>query len=185
MSILICSLVERDSLLKGLLISLERQITDDVEILVEKDNGEITIGEKRNILLERATGDYVVFVDDDDRVSNDYISKILKALSNSPDCCAIEGEITRMKRVRQRGRIVRERCTQKFIHSIQYDKWFKRDGIYYRCPNHLNPIRRELALQVKFLLKNTGEDIDFSLRLRPFLRVEEYISGSIYFYAAG
>ena len=40
-----------------------------VELLVDIDNGERTIGEKRNQLLQRARGLFSCFVDDDDDVS--------------------------------------------------------------------------------------------------------------------
>lgn len=184
LSILICSIKSREKLLQNLIEKLEKQITDDVEILVEVDNGKITTGAKRNILLGRARGDYITFVDDDDSVSDDYVSKILGAIKTSPDCCGIEGEITHMKKVGRGRHAIRKRFVQKFIHSIQYDKWFEHNGVYYRCPNHLNPVRREIALQIMFLEKNRGEDKDFSMRLKPFLKVEEYINGVIYFYKA-
>jgi len=184
LSILICSVKGREKLLQNLVGILEEQTTDDVEILVEVDNKEITIGAKRNILLRRARGDYVVFVDDDDMVSNDYISKILKAIETSPDCCAIEGEIDHIKRIRKGKRFHQYRCKQKFIHSIQYNKWYEGDNMYYRCPNHLNPIKRELAGQVMFPEKSQGEDKDFSMSILSLLKTEVYIKGIIYYYRA-
>jgi len=184
LSILICSVKGREKLLQNLVGILGEQTTDDVEVLVEVDNKEITIGAKRNILLRRARGDYVAFVDDDDMISNDYISKILKAIETSPDCCAIEGEIDHIKRIREGKHFRRHRCKQKFIHSIRYNKWFERDRVYYRCPNHLNPIRREFAGQIMFPEKNQGEDKDFSTRILPLLKTEVFIEGIIYYYQA-
>lgn len=184
LSILICSIKGRERLLRNLVNVLGNQATDDIEILVEVDNKEISIGAKRNILLRKARGDYVVFIDDDDLVSDDYTSKILKAIETSPDCCAIEGEIDHMKRIREGRRFHRHRCTQKFIHSIQYEKWFERDGIYYRCPNHLNPIKRKLVGQIMFPEMNQGEDKDFSLRILSLLKTEVFIKGIIYYYRA-
>ena len=191
LSILICSIKGREEILNNLLSLLEGQITDDVEILIEVDNKEITIGEKRNVLLKRARGDYIAFVDDDDLISNDYVSKILAAIETSPDCCGIEGEIDHMKVKRpesnERRRQPRHRyyrCKQKFVHSNQYTKWYEKNNIYYRCPNHLNPIKRELAGQIMFPEMSQGEDKDFSLRILPLLKTEVFIKGIIYYYRA-
>ena len=77
LSILICTLKGRDEYLNRVLQVLEPQKTDDVEILIESDERQMTIGQKRNKLLDRAIGDYICYVDDDDLVSVDYIEKIL------------------------------------------------------------------------------------------------------------
>ena len=55
-----------------------------VEILGLLDNQTLTVGSKRNKLLDIATGDYITFIDDDDRVTSDYISEIMKALADYP-----------------------------------------------------------------------------------------------------
>ncbi len=171
LSILICSIECRKASLDLLLKMLRKQKTNQVEILVEKDKGRMVIGVKRNILLRRACGDYICFVDDDDTVSEDYISRILGALETNPDCCGIEGIITRRK------------STNLFIHSIKYKTWFERGGVYYRCPNHLNPVKRELAYQAGFPNSSLGEDRVYSQRLLPLLKKEVYLKGPIYFYS--
>lgn len=54
--------------------------------------------------------------------------------------------------------------------------------VYYRNPNHLNPVKKELAIQVPYKEINFGEDKDYSERLFPLLKTEVYISGIIYYY---
>ena len=98
LSILICSLREREKSLNKLLEVIEPQRTSEVEIILDTDNGEVTTGFKRNRLLNAAFGEYISFIDDDDLVSNDYIVKILKAIETSPDCCGMEGLITFQKK---------------------------------------------------------------------------------------
>lgn len=174
LSILICSVKKRELKLRNLLKLLRNQTTHEVEILIEVDNREMTIGDKRNKLLIRARGNYVVFVDDDDKVSDDYVGKILKAISSSPDCCGLEGSIHSEKK----------KWTRKFIHSVKYKKWFESNKVYYRCPNHLNPVKREIALKVAFPSKSLGEDMNYSMRLLPLLNSEVFINGIIYYYEA-
>lgn len=150
---------------------LKQQQNDSVEILVKNDDGQMPIGRKRNMLLEEAAGEYVAFVDDDDLVSTDYVSKILNAIKTKPDCCGLQGIIT-----------FQGQSPRMFIHSLQYREWFEKNNIYYRCPNHLNAVKRELALAVKFPESNFGEDRDFSARLLPVLKQEVFIPGVIYHY---
>ena len=71
-----------------------------------------------------------------------------------------------------------------FIHSIKYDSWFEKDNVYYRCPNHLNPIRRDIAIRCKFPEKNFQEDLDWSLQIAQsgLLKYEEEITKPYYFY---
>ena len=181
LSILIPTLLNRRNLFQNLSSMLDKQRTNEVEILSCCDNGEMTIGKKRNLLLSNAEGEYVSFIDDDDLVSDDYIKKVLDASASGPDCCSLQGEIsmTVNKRTRQR-----KRATRIFKHSIDYTHWYQEKEVYYRCPNHLNAIRRSIALKVKFPNKDKGEDRDFSLKIQPLLRTESKIEGTIYFYFA-
>lgn len=171
LSVLIASVSERDQLLKNLVKILKLQGNSDIEIIADVDDCKRSIGDKRNSLLEAAKGEYVAFVDDDDGISPFYIQKILKAIESKPDCCSLEGII-----------VQRSTGPRKFIHSLKYDHWFEKNNVYYRCPNHLNPVKREIAMEVKFPSLNYHEDLDYSLRLKPFLKTESYIDEPIYFY---
>ena len=70
-------------MLNELLHRLEIQMTPEVEIVKFIDKGELTIGAKRNQLVKRSKGEYIAFIDDDDLVSFDYVSKILKAIEKN------------------------------------------------------------------------------------------------------
>lgn len=171
LDILICSLYEREKELDNLCGVLSPQAGDDIGILVECDKREMSVGTKRNKLLSLATAEYVCFVDDDDMIAPNYVDLIRSALEKRPDCVGIEGIIT-----------FDGRGPRKFIHSKRYDHWFEKNGIYYRTPNHLNPVKRELAVQVGFPDSRHGEDAVYSSNLFPRLQSEEYIDGPIYFY---
>lgn len=171
LSILICTVPNRKKELDRLLKVLEVQMVPEVEVLTFSDNFEWSIGEKRNELVKDASGEYVAFIDDDDLVSYDYISSILKATKDNPDVIGITGIIT-----------TNGKNPKKFIHSATVKEWCEKDGIYYRCPNHLNPVKRSLAIQVPFPSKCYGEDKDYSLKLLPLLNTEIEINHPIYFY---
>jgi hypothetical protein len=152
-----------------------QQDVREVEILIEEDAGELTIGAKRQALLEAACGDYVCFVDDDDMVSRTYVRDILEALERQPDAthCSLRGILL------QAGFPARI-----FEHSTKYPKWERIDGCFVRPPNHVNPIRRDLALGVGFESKNWGEDRDFSEKLlrTGCLTVEAWVEPVLYYY---
>lgn len=85
LSILITSISERHSLLSRLLSILEPQLTSQVEVLIYRDNREKPFGDKVNRLVSEAKGEYVVLIDDDDYVTDDYVKEILKAIKSKPD----------------------------------------------------------------------------------------------------
>ncbi len=174
LSILIPSLEERKPKLEQLKAELANQIGKrNVEVLSLSDNRQMSIGQKRNMLLTQSTGEYVAFVDDDDTVSPDYIEKVLNALTKNPDCSSLTGEI-----------VFSDGYSRPFIHSLRYTQWIDdHEGkVYYRPPNHLNAVRRAIAVQVGFPPWNSGEDRSFSMGIRHYLKKEEWIEGVIYNY---
>ena len=174
LSILIPSLEERKKTLEQLKTELANQIGKrNVEVLSLSDNRQMSIGQKRNMLLTQSTGEYVAFVDDDDMVSPDYIEKVLNALTKNPDCSSLTGEI-----------VFSDGYSRPFIHSLRYTQWIDdHEGkVYYRPPNHLNAVRRAIAVQVGFPPWNSGEDRSFSMGIRHYLKKEEWIEGVIYNY---
>ena len=180
LSILIPTLVSRRPLFARMQAHLGAQIgrcgsEDEVQVLHLEDNREQTTGAKRNALIEMAAGRFVAFVDDDDRVSDDYVERILGVLRRQPDidCIGIRGLIT-----------FRGRHPHEFIHSLRYNDYFSQGGIYYRPPYHLNPIRRDIASRYRFADVSYSEDIDWALRLRDdnALQEEEFVDAILYHY---
>ena len=178
LSVLVCSLTRRTKYLERLLAVLQPQLTDEVELLIETDDGKLTTGQKRNILLEKATGEYVAFVDDDDLVASSYVQKILEAVKTEPDVVGIH--------LHHFENDVLHGMT---YHSLKYNSWWHErnkdlPGLtnYYRNPNHINPVKRTIALQVKFPSAVRGEDKDYSMRLLPLLKTEVFIDEALYYY---
>lgn len=155
-----------------LLNALDSQVPmrGGVEVLWD-DSMDYNIGVKRNKLLERALGEYVAFVDDDDTVDVRYVAKILEAIKTKPDCVGISGVITTNGAKLRRWHISRE-----------YERWFEAGGVYYRTPNHISPVKRELALQAGFPEIAHGEDYEYSMRLLPLLKTEVRVVGNLYHY---
>lgn len=172
-SILIPTIPSRRKCLGELVAHLRRQITEahaeqQVEIITQEDAKVIVIGTKRNQMLQKAKGKFVAFVDDDDWVSPSYVADILHAIRSCPglDCVGFYGEVFF---VGQLGGVM--------IHSTLCRTWTEVPGYYYRPPNHLNPIRTELARRVRFRPVRFSEDHFWSLEMmqRNFLKTEVFL----------
>ncbi|MGC9260012.1 MAG: glycosyltransferase [Phycisphaerae bacterium] len=168
LSLLIPSLHRRHNMLSALLKELHRQIFTlenpwQVEIHIALDGGGKPVGEKRDCLLRQARGKYIAFIDDDDMVADSYITDILHAIQTAPlsDCVVFAGRLE-----------VDGVYAGPFDYSIAHKKYHQIGNTYFRTPNHLCPVKRELALQVGFKAINCGEDTDYAQRLYPLLKSE-------------
>jgi len=172
LSILVCTLPERGAVLQRLQDILHRQMVNrPVELLFDRTGKTMTVGAKRNLLLKRAVGKYVAFVDDDDAVHPSYVALLLERLKQGADCVELRGVIT-----------TNGANPKPFIHTIKCSHWHESAGVYWRMPNHLNAIKRELAVKVGFPNQSFAEDKDFSQRIHPLLKTEAALDIPIYYY---
>jgi glycosyl transferase family 2 len=173
LSILICSLQDRKEYLLRLINTLKPQLSPEVEVKLCIDNRQATTGEKRNDLLESATGKYVVFIDDDDLVSNDYIESILQAAKQDTDVIVFKGWMT-----------TNGRNKQSFSLSKDHPYTTTKDGVYLRYPNHIVPIRASIAKQFRFPGKVFGEDYVWATLIHNsrLIKTETKIDKDLYYY---
>jgi len=130
-------------------------IANRIEVIIVNDDGTRTVGDKRNEVLDKANGEYVCFIDDDDLVSPNYIPKIFNKLDKEIyDGIGFWGMY-----------YVSEKPTMLFNHANINNGHFKKDGKQYRPLNHLNPVRTEIAKAIGFPDKNYAEDADYCDRL--------------------
>lgn len=173
LSLLICTIPKRKDMFDRLyseLLSQKLASGSEVEILPDPKGG--TIGAKRQRLLEKAQGEYVAFIDDDDMVSSDYLSSILFALESKPDVVGFMGWIT------TNGR-------NKTNFKISKDCGYKTTARgYERFNNHLSPIKREIALQIGYKNISWQEDYDYAVRLTNsgLIKTERFIAKALYYY---
>lgn len=173
----ILTLDKREESLNKLLKHL-KQITPkkyerNIEIIINKDNKEKTVGKKRNEILENASGKYIAFIDDDDMVSSDYFSSILPELEKDVDCVGFYGDY-----------YVDGNFVMKFCHSSNNKGNYRMNGTQFRPVNHLNPIRTTIAREFPFLEVNLSEDSDYSDRIfnSNLIKKESFINKPLYIY---
>src|ERR1044072_5809303 len=157
LSILTPAVPSRLGALDALCSELAAQIGElPVEHLVLLDNKRRTVGEKRDSLLRIARGDFVAFVDDDDKVSGDYVQALLDAIQSAkrPDV------ITFNQSVSYNG----QKGVVEFFLGHPNEK-FAGGKITKRNAWHVCPWRRSLAILSHFPATNYGEDLAFAEKL--------------------
>lgn len=145
---------------------------ESIELLTLSDDRVMTIGEKRNKLLEMATGTYSAFIDDDDMVDGQYIQRIMDLLPLGYDGLGFKGII-----------YTDGRNPKTFIHRNGED-YTERGPVYYRPLTHLNPIKTDIMRQIGFPPLNHAEDYDFALKLKAsgLVKTSYYIDAYMYLY---
>lgn len=181
LSICICSIPIREQMCKDLSDFLMHQIHSvaskyrnyEVAEILTITNLYQNIGEKRNDLLKMANGKFVVFIDDDDMVADDYVEKIVTAIVENPeaDCIGIKGIIT-----------FDGDNEKKWEISKDFGRWYESNNMYYRTPNHISPIRTSIAKSVGFPNISSGEDLEYSMGVLPLLKNEVKIDKELYHY---
>lgn len=176
-TIVVLTIPERKNLLERLLARLKPQLNDQVLLKVYPDTI-ATVGAKRQKAVEECKSTYISFVDDDDLVPANYVSKILDKLKYLPCGVGFRGIVTsnNIKPV-------------EFVHraGLRYiDKAFRSSDcyIFHRPLNHLNPIRTEIAKEIGYKDINFQEDKDFSVRLAEsgLITDDIFIDEFMYFY---
>lgn len=182
LSICIPTVKGREEIFSGLYVFLSAQITrlnleKEVEIITEKDNKEISIGKKRDILYRKSKGLFSVQIDDDDWTDQNFVQKVYSVLNKDIDCvgyiehCTINGK-------EQLSKI-----------SVSCKNWYELktpiDGFtYFRTPFFKSPIKTEICRKVGVADMRFGEDHHFSKRIFPLLSKEVFINEKMYFYSA-
>ena len=181
-SVLVCTIMERgddflelwdhlEDLRNGLPDSLRKK----VEIIAISDNRKMTIGAKRNLLLDHSVGDYVAFVDDDDWVSNNYLLSILLEIKKKPDCI---GFFIKCENYPAPG--------QSKIASAGLigEGWKEVGALFVRPPYHKTPVKASIAKKARFPNVSYAEDAQYARRIEPYIKTAEFINESLYIYNA-
>ena len=175
LSILIPTLPSRIPYLNRIISDLQEQINiKPVQILYLGDNKSLTVGEKRNLLMDMSKGDYLCFIDDDDLVSDTYIDQILKAITENPDVITFKlKKFVDDKRIRDAVYSVDagKACYRAIHEGEQVDKML---------PNHLC-IWKKSVINQRFPNINLSEDHKWAEKMRGNHK-ELFLNDYLYLY---
>lgn len=175
LSILIPSIPERKNKLDNLLNELNRQKKSyEVEILTSVTNkyieGGLSVGAKRDLLVQKAKGKYLCFLDDDDYLSPDYLDSIIEYTKQNTDVITFKSFF---------------KCDTYWSivdMDLRYENEDCKEEYFKRCAWHVCPIRTNIAKTERFNDINYGEDWDWMQRILPKLTTHIKINKIIHQY---
>jgi glycosyltransferase involved in cell wall biosynthesis len=179
LSILIPSVSERRNtflpksldMLYGQLEALSEQEQKQVEIIYLIDNKTMMLGDKRNLMVDMAKGEYISFVDCDDRVSEDYISSLLEGVKSGADAIVFLAQVS---------------LNGTDPKICRYSKDFINDyntaTEYHRLPNHIPCIKKSVSKKASFPSLKRAEDAGYAKLLHPHIATEHKIDRVLYYY---
>ena len=174
-TILIATVGERNDRFTKLAWKLLKQAepyNGKVQLLVYWNNYEFPLAEIRQDLVDQAPGTYISFVDDDDDVPDYFVDSVMEALESKPDYVGWQQQLWHDGK--------KEKPT---FHSLKYSDWKEDEKGWYRNVSHLNPVRSDLAKNIKFQAdQNVAEDEPWAKRMAEHLKTEVYIDKVMYFY---
>ena len=135
------------------------------------DTKTMSLGDKRNKMVDLAQGEYVVHVDSDDRLAPNYIESLLDATKSGCDVITFLAEVT-----------LNGGKPKVCDYSIHHQKDYNTDFRYFRIPNHITAIKREYCLLASFPSICYGEDSLFAKLILKHLKTEHRIDKVLYYY---
>jgi len=162
-------------IMKELLRQIE-PYKNKIELISLFDNKKRSIGKKRQEMINLAQGEYIVFIDDDDRISDDYVSQIMSSLSENPntDCvvfdsiCRVNGGINKL-------------CK----YGIEFEYGDINGGLEWRGkPAHTMVYAASIVKSHQYIDISKGEDYDWVKRAYLDIKNQIRIDKVLYYYDA-
>ena len=145
----------------------------EVEILCLIDNKKMSIGEKRQSLIDIARGKWVAFMDDDDDVTDDYMETIVNTIKKEP-----ADVITFDQHCIVNGR----EFTVNFDMNNPNERYIPGMTHIKRPPFHMCFWRAEIAKQAKMESSSYGEDFAWCSLMYPKIQSEAHIDKILHLY---
>jgi hypothetical protein len=174
-SILCATLSSRQAKFLDLMSVLLPQAEADgqVEVVGLHNDGERTLADYRQALLQDARGEYLSFLDDDDMVEPDFVAAVTAAMEGRPDYVAFhhaywEGGV---------------RDPRPVVTGMGHGGWHDTAQALFRDVTQINPVRSVIARQADFRAETGAmEDWAYVAAVRPLLHTQTEIPRVLYHY---
>lgn len=171
---------ETDSIKEFLAKKRQKFFETSINILYIKNIGNKSLTSARNLGIQNANGNIILFLDDDVVLNNEYLLKMIHAFKENPQIYGLQGLVTNWPE-RSPFQKMFYHFTKKILHP-NYDyfitpswltvynpqpnhelsscEWFSGCNQAYRCE-----VFEELKFDEQLKKYSSGEDIDFSYRV--------------------
>lgn len=172
LSILIPSLPESQHYLNRLMSVLNRQLTDEVEVITNLADRRTPTGTKRNMMIASANGQYFSQIDCDDLVNDWYVKELLQAIDKNPDVITFNGYMTT------------DGSNKKNFVIKLGERYEERQNVYYRYPNHLCCFKKSIVQNIQFKPVWQQEDYLWATEIKNkgLLKSSVHIDKDMYHY---
>lgn len=152
---------------------------NNIELIALFDNKKRTIGKKRQEMINMVQGKYIVFIDDDDRISSDYIREIMFAinLNIDVDCIVFNTETC-----------INHSSTKVLCkYGIEFEKngYINKTNTEWRGkPAHTMVWKSDIVKSHQYNNLAHGEDVDWVYKAYKDIKKQHRIDKVLYYYDA-
>ena len=140
----------------------------NIRVIDKKNEG---VSKTRNLGIREATGKYIMFIDNDDYIDNDYVETLLTEIIATKADCIFSG----YRRENSKGKVIKikklkNKPWSKYILSAPWAKIYNREFL--------------LKNKIEFLPYKIGEDVYFTIKLincNAKIEIIDYIGYTWYF----
>lgn len=188
LSILIPTIPERKGRLSTLLFELEKQKLEFlkfhhtigyIQIIVNDSprflDGGLSIGKKREELVNGASGKYLCFLDDDESIAPNYIESLMRLCAEGNDIVTFRASV-RMDNMWALVNMSLNNIENEQIHP---------DGIVNRPPWHMCPVKSVYAKMFSFPDLNNAEDFAWMEQVLKCCHTESHTDRILFQYNHG
>jgi hypothetical protein len=146
-----------------------------VEVVALYNNGERPLANVKQDLLMSAHGSYISFVDDDDRVADDFVPVIAAAMAGE------QADYIAFRHALYEDGVLNPTTV---VTGIQYNGWYDDPPrALIRDVTQINPVRATIARQADFRAHGYPfEDVAYVSAIRPLLHIQVSIERVMYHY---
>lgn len=154
----------------SLLTRLFELMPEWCELIIDK-RVDISIGSKRDSMVQRAGGDYICIIDLDDDVTDDYFDTLYEGIRKDVDavCIAID------RQERKDGDLVR-----KYIHKFGYKNPHMPEAEQISPAGHFCAIKSNIVKSVGYKDLGRGEDFTHCCELIEHIKTAHYVDHPTY-----
>lgn len=174
LSILMATTPDRSEMFVRLYNEIQRQISymdtfhsslGEIEVLVDDSKrfleGGLSIGKKREALLNRVTGKYMCYLDSDESIAPNYLETLVRLCHQDKDACTFRA----IAKTDHFWGIINMGLTYPDLEASP-------NFVTLRNVWHVCPIKTTIAKEHKFNNISYGEDIEWLLEVRKHLTSE-------------